>query len=104
MRQYGGCVSLMTQYQHLKVAHCVKGKFLDSAKGWAEVHCLFLRSAKAGRQVRLGHVQHTWEPHAAAPVLPWNPLPGWMHPGVSFLLVCSYLKSFSSRKPLWQQF
>ena len=94
----------MTQYQHLKVAHCVKGKFLDSAKGWAEVHCLFLRSAKAGRQVRLGHVQHTWEPHAAAPVLPWNPLPGWMHPGVSFLLVCSYLKSFSSRKPLWQQF
>lgn len=102
MRKYGGCVSLLSQYQYLKVAHLVKGKFLDYAKGWAKVHCQFLSSVKARRQVRLGHVQHKWEPHAAAPVLPRNPLPGWMHPRVSFLLVCSYLKSFSSRKPLWQ--
>ena len=95
---------MMTQYQYLKVAHLVKGKFLDYTRGWAKAHCLFLSSVKAGWQVRLGHVQHTWEPHVAFPVLPWNPLPGWMHPWVSFLQVCSYLKSFSSRKPLWQQF
>ena len=42
-----------------------------------------------------------WEPRAAAPVLTWKPVPGWMHPRVPFLPMCPQILS-PPGSPFWQ--
>lgn len=49
MRKYGGCVSLLSQYQYLKVVHLVKGKFLDYAKRLGKGSLLLLLSSVKAR-------------------------------------------------------
>ena len=62
-------VSLMIQYQYLKVAHLIKGEFLGYAEDWAKVHCLFLTRVNAGWQVRQGHTQQDVHGSPAQPRL-----------------------------------